>query len=163
MIPEEHRSFKHLILIFTCLVWTTSIRVQPVPDHSYQNWIWLNGHHHCVQHVETSRDMVSDHQTEVDSLRNNTSPEYGGGGGGGLRRVFPRRTWVLPPLNWPFWVHWCGQFHTIRPVTVPIGTGNVGKIRRLKSHISGHEILKLVEGFSYPWSHECFDTKLTMI
>ena len=84
-------------------------------------------------------------------------------GGGGSRRVFPRRTWVLPPLNWPFWVHWCGQFHTIRPVTVPIGTGNVGKIRRLKSHISDHEILKLVEGFSYPLPSECCDTKITMI
>jgi len=84
-------------------------------------------------------------------------------GGACSRRVFPRRTWVLPPINRPFWVHWCGQFHTIRPVTVQIGTGNVAKIRRLKSHISGHEILKLVEGFSYPWSHECFDTKFTMI
>ncbi|EXB27062.1 hypothetical protein L484_007407 [Morus notabilis] len=38
--------------------------------------------------------MVSDHQTDVDSLRNDTSPEYGGGGS---RRVFPRRTWILPP------------------------------------------------------------------
>ncbi|EXC22234.1 hypothetical protein L484_011958 [Morus notabilis] len=40
-------------------------------------------------HVETSRDMVSDHQTDVDSLRNDTSPEYGGGGGGVRRRRLP--------------------------------------------------------------------------